>query len=140
MTRAPAELLARIPTLTEVVEPVPLPDLGEDPVDRAGPAKAVEPALQVPDAWVEQLMARLGPQMDALVSSRLRDMLTPAIQDAVDEALDRLREPLVASVQAQLRDLLELELRRGFRQYGLQQPQSAESATTPDSGARLRIP
>ena len=57
-------------------------------------------------------MDRLSPQMDALISSRFRDVLAPALQDAVDQALEQLREPLVEEVHARLRDVLENELRQ----------------------------
>ena len=140
MTRVPADLVGRVPTLTEVVEPTLLPDLADEAFEAPQPAKAAEPAHQQPGTWVGQVLDRLGPEVDALVASSLRDQLVPAIQDAVDEALDRLREPLVTSVQARLRELLEAELRRGLGDDGLAKPQPQEGAGAPDAGVGLRIP
>lgn len=140
MTPVPADLLARVPTLTEVVEPAPLPDLGDPPLEASGPAKTAEPAAVNPDAWVGQLMDRLGPQVDALVTGRLRDLLAPAIQDAVDEAIDRLREPLVSSVQARLRDVLAVELRQVLGHKGAPETGPEALAKAPPADASLRIP
>ena len=140
MTRVPADLVWRVPTLTEVVEPALLPDLADEAFDVPEPATAAEPAHQQPGTRVDQVMDRLGPQVDALVASSLRDQLAPAIQDAVDEVLDRLREPLVTSVQARLRELLEAELRRGLGDNGLAKPQPQEGLGGPDAGVGLRIP
>lgn len=140
MTSVPADLLARVPTLTEVVERNPLPDLGDDPLEAPEPEKTAVPELENPDAWVDQVMDRLGPQVDALVAGRLRDLLAPAIQDAVDEAVERLREPLVASVQARLRDVLEVELRQVLGHKAAHPAEPRGFAEAPPTGASLRIP
>lgn len=113
MSQAPAEVLSRVPTLTEILDLAPVPDLAEEPVAAGALVGLSESAAGHPaDGWIDKVMDRLSPQMDALISSRFRDVLAPALQDAVDQALEQLREPLVEEVHARLRDVLENELRQ----------------------------
>lgn len=100
MTRARQDLLTRVPTLTEVAD-VP-----------ANPT-ALHTAVDEHTArWVDDVMDRLAPQVNALLSSRLRDVLAPAVQDAVQDAVERCRGPLIEAVTDRLRDVLEQELAR----------------------------
>lgn len=113
MNQPPAEVLSRVPTLTEVLQLPPMPDLADQPADGQVLRAQEEPAtIVLVGGWVDQIMDRLSPQMDALMSSRFRDVLAPAIQDAVDQALERLREPLILEVQSRLREVLEAELQQ----------------------------
>lgn len=128
MSELPAALKARVPTLTEVLDRPELPDLGDDPPWAAADIATLrgEPTafLRLPTAdagsapgdgmpgsraegLVETVVSRLAPQMEALVSSRLRDVLGPSIQEAVEEAVERCRKPLIEALQAQLREQLE---------------------------------
>jgi hypothetical protein len=113
VTRARQELLARVPTLTEVAD------------DVAGPLGSKRDALDGDRArWVDDVMGRLEPQLGALIDSRLRDLLAPAVQaavraalqkavdGAVTDAVDRFRLPLTDAVVQKLRDLLETEAGR----------------------------
>ena len=131
MSELPAALKAHVPTLTEVLKEPELPDLGDDPPwtePAIAPLRDEPPAfLRVPaavsaafagaeqhgfkiESLVEAVVARLDPQMEALVSSRLRDVLGPAIQEAVDDAVERCRQPLIEALQVQLREQLEQAL------------------------------
>lgn len=148
-------LKARVPTLTEVLEEPEIPDLGDDPPQvlavldtppdeppaylRLQPAAVVESGggprdgLST-DGWVDTVVASLAPQMEALVSSRLRDVLGPSIQEAVEEAVERCRKSLIEALQVQLREQLEqVNSRPG--QLGAQALSGAASATRPPSGA-----
>lgn len=121
------DLLLRVPTLTEVLQAPEMPDLGEDVSALPSPAG---PAPH-PDRWAEAVMSALGPQVDALVSSRLRDMLAPALQEAVEEVVERFRGPMIQALDAHLRELLEVEIRRSLQEAGT--PASA-AGRAPGSG------
>lgn len=148
MSDLPAALKARVPTLTEVLDVAEVPDLGDEPLWTLpasdaprmdpppflrAPAGAVD---AVPDtsrangaqALVESVMASLAPQVEALVSSRLRDVLAPAVQEAVEEAVEHCRQPLIDALQVQLREQLELVLTRSV------QPDAAAVDTLADPG------
>lgn len=101
MTRARHDFLAKVPTLTEVA------DVAQ------GPTTVQRPVLNEPTArWVDEVMDRMAPQVDALLSSQLRALLAPAVQDAVHDALERCRGPLIEAVAGRLREVLEQELAR----------------------------
>lgn len=130
MSELPAALKARVPTLTEVLdapETPEVPDLGDEllwtsppwdpPPFLRAPVGTVDSIPDTPggkgaQALVESVIASLAPQIEALVSSRLRDVLAPAVQEAVDEAVERCRQPLIDALQVQLREQLELALNR----------------------------
>jgi hypothetical protein len=148
MSELPAALKARAPTLTEVLDAPEMPDLGDVPLWPSPPwdpppflRAPVGTADSMPDtpggkgaqALVESVMASLAPQVEALVSSRLRDVLAPAVQEAVEEAVERCRQPLIDALQVQLREQLELVLARPA------QPDAA-SADAPPNTAGLRFP
>jgi hypothetical protein len=103
--------MSKVPTLTEVVEPQGRPLAGGVTLPSIGGAGS-ESAGQ----WVDAVMDRMAPQVDALISSRLRDVLAPAVQDAVqaavEDAIERSRGPLVDALEARLRDSLEQEIAR----------------------------
>ena len=101
MTRARQDLLTRVPTLTEVADVSPNPT-------------ALHRAVVDDDTarWVDDVMDRLAPQVNALLSSRLRDVLAPAVQDAVQDAVERFRGPLIEAVADRMRDILEQEVTR----------------------------
>ena len=138
MSELPAALKARVPTLTEVLdtpETPEVPDLGDEPLWTSPTADAPRmdppPFLRMPagavdalpntlganaaQALVESVMASLAPQVEALVSSRLRDVLAPAVQEAVEEAVERCRQLLIDALQVQLREHLELVLARSVQ-------------------------
>ena len=138
MSELPAALKARVPTLTEVLdspETPEVPDLGDEPLWTAPisdaprtdpppflrfPAGAVDPlpdtsGAKAAQALVESVMTNLAPQVEALVSSRLRDVLAPAVQEAVEEAVERCRQPLIDALQVQLREQVELVLARSVQ-------------------------
>jgi len=148
MSELPAALKARVPTLTEVLDAPEMPDLGDVPLWPTPPwdpppflSVPVGTADSMPDtpggkgaqALMESVMASLAPQVEALVSSRLRDVLAPAVQEAVEEAVERCRQPLIDALQVQLREQLELVLARPA------QPDAA-SADAPPNTAGLRFP
>lgn len=171
MNELPAALKARVPTLTEVLQAPEMPDLGDEPLwpSPADTAPLAEPPpfLRAPVArtheavqaqvrhvaqneqgLVESVIASLAPQVEALVSSRLRDVLAPTIQEAVEDAIERCRQPLIEALQAQLREQLELALSRSALQdagavraevfeAGMQPALSADS---PPDTAGLRFP
>lgn len=154
MSELPAALKARVPTLTEVLD-VPetpeVPDLGDEPLWASpisnAPRTHPPPFLRFPagavdalpntlgangaQALVESVMASLAPQVEALVSSRLRDVLAPAVQEAVEEAVERCRQPLIDALQVQLREQLELVLARSV------QPDAAVAGTLLDRASML---
>lgn len=101
MTRARQDLLAKVPTLTEVADVSPDPTALHRGVVDEHTAR-----------WVDDVMDRLAPQVNALLSSRLRDVLAPAVQDAVQDAVERFRGPLIEAVAHRLRDILEQEVAR----------------------------
>ena len=101
MTRARQDLLTRVPTLTEVADAPPDPTARHRAVVDEHTAR-----------WVDDVMDRLAPQVNALLSSRLRDVLAPAVQDAVQDAIERFRGPLIEAVTHRLRDILEQEVAR----------------------------
>ena len=128
MSELPAALKAHVPTLTEVLNEPEVPDLGDDPPwtapSIATPREEPPAFLRLPtaplaaspgveahgfkaDSLVESVVASLAPQMEALVSSRLRDVLGPSIQEAVEDAVERCRQPLIEALQVQLREQLE---------------------------------
>ena len=147
MSELPAALKGRVPTLTEVLDAPEMPDLGDEPplrmpVEQARPVisdscgfapgghahdTSHAQALDGSEGLMESVMACLAPQVEALVSSRLRDVLAPAIQDAVDEAIERCRQPLVEALERQLREQLSLALSRPSA-YAV--PASDEAAVT----------
>ena len=156
MSELPAALKARVPTLTEVLEAPEMPevpDLGDEPLWTSPPWDPLQadppPFLRAPvgtvdcmpdtpggkdaQALVESVMTNLAPQVEALVSSRLRDVLAPAVQEAVEEAVERCRQPLIDALQVQLREQLERVLARSV------QPDAA-SADSPPNTAGLRFP
>ena len=153
MSELPAALKARVPTLTEVLDAPEMPDLGDVPLWPSPPWDTLQadppPFLRAPvgtadsmpdtpggkgaQALMESVMASLAPQVEALVSSRLRDVLAPAVQEAVEEAVERCRQPLIDALQVQLREQLEQVLARPA------QPDSA-SADAPPNTAGLRFP
>lgn len=101
MIRPRQDFLARVPTLTEVADVAP------------APSALRSPALDERTArWADEVMDRMAPQVDALLSSRLRDVLAPAVQDAVQDAVERCRGPLIAALADRLREVLEQELAR----------------------------
>jgi hypothetical protein len=147
MSELPAALKARVPTLTEVLDAPEMPDLGDVPLWPSPPGDPppflrtpVGTADSMPDtpggkgaqALVESVMASLAPQIEALVSSRLRDVLAPAVQEAVDEAVERCRQPLIDALQVQLREQLELVLARPAKP-------GAVSVDAPPNTAGLRF-
>jgi hypothetical protein len=101
MTRARQDLLTKVPTLTEVADVPPDPTALHRAVVDEHTAR-----------WVDDVMDRLAPQVNALLSSRLRDVLAPAVQDAVQDAVERCRGPLIEGVADRLRDILEQEVAR----------------------------
>ena len=113
MTRAGQDFLARVPTLTEVA------DIAQAPTALQHPGVDEPAAL-----WVDEVMGRLTPQVDTLLSNRLRDMLAPAVQDALLDAVERFRGPLTEAVAHLLRDVLEQELAR----------KAAEDPGAPENG------
>ena len=124
MSPAPADLVGRVPTLTEVLEllevqePPAVPGLGEGTVTELGFGGAGAET----DRLADRMMDALAPQMDALISSRLRDVLAPALQDAVEEVIDRFRGPLVEAVAAHLRELVQGELRQSLHPLRAAEP------------------
>ena len=101
MTRVRPEFLAKMPTLTEVA------DVAQ------GPTTVHRPGLNEPTArCVDEVMGRVVPQVDALLGSQLRALLAPAIEDAVHEAMERCRGPLIEAVAGRLCEVLEQELAR----------------------------
>ena len=113
MTRARQELLARVPTLTEVADDVTAPP---------GLQRSALDGDRV--RWVNEAVDRLAPELSALIDSRFRDVLAPAIQaavhsalqkaveDAVQDAVERVRGPLTEAVTQRLCVLLETEAGR----------------------------
>ena len=126
----PADLMLRVPTLTEVLavpsvhEEGDVPDLGEEGLDLP-PAQTERPSISADSQRVNALMDTLAHQLNALVSSRLRDLLTPALQAALQQAVTRavqeaaeatveqvveqFRGPLIQALQVQLREALEAQ-------------------------------
>lgn len=104
MNRGRPELMARVPTLTEVAEP--------------GAASAT--MGQESAQWVDDVMDAVAPQVNAVLNSRLRDVLAPAVQEAVqaavqaavEDAVERCRGPLMEALMARLRDVVEQETAR----------------------------
>ena len=170
MSELPAALKARVPTLTEVLESPEMPDLGDEPLwpspadtaPRAEPppflrapvasvagahAEARAPGGQEKHVLAESVIASLAPQVEALVTSRLRDVLAPTIQEAGEEAIEQLRQPLIDALQVQLREQLELALARlapqdaaaARGQVVTAGTQPATSADTPHNSAGLRF-
>ncbi|MEI8265520.1 MAG: hypothetical protein WCI59_07175 [Betaproteobacteria bacterium] len=90
-----------MPTLTEVA------DIAKAPTALHQPAADERTAR-----WVDEVMGRLTPQVDTLLSNRLRDVLAPAVQDAFLDAVERFRGPLTEAVAHMLRDVLEQEMAR----------------------------
>lgn len=101
MTRLRPEFLAKVPTLTEVA------DIAQ--ARTTMPSPSMDEGTQ---RWVDEVLDRMAPQVDALVSSRMRDVLAPAVQDAVQDAVERCREPLIEALARRLREILEQELAR----------------------------
>jgi hypothetical protein len=121
MTRARQDLLTRVPTLTEVADAPPDPTALHRAFVDEHTAR-----------WVDDVMDRLAPQVNALLSSRLRDVLAPAVQDAVQDAVERLRGPLIEAVADRLRDILEQEVAR-------KASAAAEASQSPEA-ARKGLP
>ena len=104
MNRGRPELMARVPTHTEVAEP--------------GAASAT--VGQESAQWVDDVMDAVAPQVNAILTSRLRDVLVPAVQEAVQEAVqsavedavERCRGPLMEALMVRLRDVVEQEAAR----------------------------
>jgi hypothetical protein len=104
MNRGRPDFMARVPTLTEEVEP------GSDRA-AMGPDSA---------QWVDDVMDAVAPQVNAILTSRLRDVLAPAVQEAVQEAVqtavedavERCRGPLMEALMVRLRDVVEQEVAR----------------------------
>ncbi len=100
MNRGRPELMARVPTLTEVAEP--------------GAASAT--VGQESAQWVDDVMDAVAPQVNAILTSRLRDVLVPAVQEAVqsavEDAVERCRGPLMEALMVRLRDVVEQEAAR----------------------------
>ena len=103
MSREPGDLLSRVPTLTEVLD---LRDTAD--WQQAGPPlQSDAQSLEEAQRWVDGAMDKLAPQLNALVTSRLRDLMATAVQDAVEDAIERCRGPLIEALEVRLRDLLE---------------------------------
>jgi hypothetical protein len=100
MNRGRPDFMARVPTLTEEVEP------------------GSERAAMGPDSahWVDAVMDAVAPQVNAILTTRLRDVLAPAVQEAVhaavQDAVENCRGPLIEALMVRLRDAVEQELAR----------------------------
>lgn len=98
--------LTRLPTLTEVIEPGPLPPANDDVT--AAPA-AAEAEL------VAAVMRELQPRIDLMFEYRLREALSPLLARLADAVLHEARGELAAT----LRDVVaravahEMARRRG---------------------------
>lgn len=148
MSQVPADLAGRVPTLTEVLE-LPevqaalttraltaVPDLGQEAV--AAPGRGLTGSDI--DRLADHMMDALAPQMDALISSRLRDVLAPALQDAVEEVVDRFRGTLVEAAAAQLRELVQAELAQSLNTLQVPQLSPSPHQNWPDKPPGQRFP
>jgi len=143
VSHEPGDLLSRVPTLTEVLDPrdsAGWPDAGP-------PLRPAAQSLEEAQRWVDGVMDKLAPQLDALVTSRLRDLMATAVQDAVEDAIERCRIPLIEALEVRLRDLLEQEFAQHLREQRLAAPAAQRPQRTvglPDldavPGPSRRIP
>lgn len=133
MSREPGDLPSRVPTLTEVLDPRDTADL-----QHAGPLlRSDAQSLEEAQRWVDGAMDKLAPQLNALVTSRLRDLMATAVQDAVEDAIERCRGPLIEALEVRLRDLLEQEFAQHLqerRPAGPATPRPQGSGGPPDAG------
>ena len=124
MSGARSDLMGRVPTLTEVVD-----SQGRPSTDRVTPPAPGGAGVEDAGQWVDAVMDCLAPQVDALISSRLRDVLAPAVQDAVqaavEDAIERCRGPLVEALEVRLRDILDQEIARRLPDQRPQVPPAA---------------
>jgi hypothetical protein len=122
MNSGRSDLMARIPTLTEVAEPgAERNAMGRDAPPLAGLASRQDTAQ-----WVDDVMDALAPQVHAVLTSRLRDVVAPAVQEAVqaavEDAVERCQGPLMEALMVRLRDVLEQEMARRKRDTGSVRP------------------
>jgi len=93
--------VARLPTLTEVVE------LGvADP-----PAASAEATAPDAGALVDAVLAELAPRIDMLLESRLRERLAPALARAADGLIRDARDGLTTT----LRELVDEAVARALK-------------------------
>lgn len=101
--------LTRLPTLTEVIEPGPLPPANDDATATAASPAAAEAEL------VASVMRELQPRIDLMFEYRLREALSPLLARLADAVLHEARGELAAT----LRDVVaravahEMARRRG---------------------------
>lgn len=99
--------LARLPTLTEVIEPGSLPPANDDATPEAPAAAEAE--------LVAAVMRELQPRIDLMFEYRLREALSPLLARLADAVLQDARSELAAT----LRDVVaravahEMARRRG---------------------------
>ncbi len=126
----------RVPTLTEVVhlgpasdflavpDLLPLPEVPLVLVDTApvlahqplpvsvlAPWPAPEPAIDT-DAVISQVWAELAPRIDALLESRLREALAPALARAADGLIRDAAGELSVTLRAVVEETVAQVLRR----------------------------
>lgn len=93
---------ARVPTLTEVV-------LEAAPAPAAAPATPVPPAL---DDIVRQVLADLQPRVDLMFEYRVREALTPLMQELAQQIVERTRVELGRSLRDVVARAVAHELQR----------------------------